>query len=147
MVESWHGVHLQHAALRGDRSGSLVALLVHTLEVNPHAFTTACVGSSYDVSNIFGTSATASNVIAVEGTRVARDDVVRIDGALVLVAGGFIVEGCAVVCGWRLLPVRAVTVSACLHRRGAATELFPVDRIFFVDSWSIEDDGHVLIVE
>ena len=35
--------------------GRTVALLMHTLEVNPHAFTTACVGSSYDVSNIFGT--------------------------------------------------------------------------------------------
>ena len=147
MVESWHGAISNTRRSEETALGRTVALLMHTLEVNPHAFTTACVGSSYDVSDIFGTSATASNVIAVEGTRVARDDVVRIDGALVLVAGGFIVEGCAVVCGWRLLPVRAVTVSACLHRRGAATELFPIDQVFLVGVWSIEDDGHVLIVE
>ena len=137
-----HAVRFEETAL-----GRTVALLMHTLEVNPPAFTTACVGSSNDVSDIFGTSATASNVIAVEGTRIATDDVVRIDGDLVLVAGGFIVEGCAVVCGWRLLPVRAVTVSACLHRRGDATELFPADQVFLVGLWSIEDDGHVLIVE
>jgi len=126
--------------------GRAVMLHLNLVQSNDHAFTTKLLGYSRNVADIIEEEdASASSRLSFEGLIIGKDDVIRVDGAMVLVDTCLRVNGSFYVIASRLLPVRNVTPSAVLHRKGEC-EIFELSRIELVALWSLEGEDVLVLV-
>ena len=67
--------------------GRSVMLHLNTVATNKHAFTSALLGDQVDVSEDVGegVAASATKELSLDGTKIGHDDIIRVDGAMVIV--------------------------------------------------------------